>query len=279
MTHLDLETDGKQQAYQDFFEGQPPLYLRKPKYANRVMKRIKDDVYKDIGYMSEHALAAGYVLGWEAMKKVKYPKHLQPIRTMCLQHELRREGHKYGLQARKENTPCLYRIDHEGHTWERQKGCSLWTASAKSYPWVRGYLSGYQGEMTYPHILNTAVQLSEATSAVLTPAGHDRNSDEITAAADGFQDGWTARGVYQSLSDVRAPYVFKNRQLFAVVVNDSGRTRFEKITDPVDSAYAKSFIKAWKKCAKQYKPFAKVLIKTLAKHGKPKQISLPFIHE
>ncbi|MBP5160767.1 MAG: hypothetical protein ILP11_01800 [Alphaproteobacteria bacterium] len=278
---LEDETEGREAGRKSFENGEPAKYLRHPRQHNIVFKRTNDDKLVKLGYMSDVPFAAGYIQGREAAAREKefkkalgkvptladklkeepsidttqepyrikgklqeYPPFLTDTLTSFRQKENMRDGYAEGKKAHLAHQPCTYRIDAERQVWERPAGTNQWVPSSKPYVYVKGFLSGWNGQKAPAKTLWLSVK---AETLVLRPDSD--TPDVITESTRGWIDGARARSLYAPLTDVRPPYIFKNKKLLAYVTKDKWTTYYVPIESPDSYAYAVAFIKGWNKWA------------------------------
>ena len=195
-----------------------------------------------------------------------YPKHLTPILTVFRQKENIRNGYDDGKKERTNGQSCAYMINDKKEVFERSSG--KWQACKKPYVYVKGYLSGWNGEKEPDGLLRTSVKAETLTSEQADP-------DIISQNTFGWLDGAAAREVFGSLTSVKPPYVFKNRKLFAYVTKDTWQTEYVPLENPLQYAYAAAFIKSWKKWEKVHLK-EREKEKPVRKTRKMRQYDLPF---
>ena len=281
MYNLEDETEGREAGRKSFENGQPAKYFRHPKRPNIVLRRIGERNWTMLGYMSEVPFAAGYIQGREAAAREKefkkalgkvptladklkeepsidttkepyrikgklqeYPPFLTDALTSFGQKENMRDGYAEGKKAHLAHQPCTYRIDADRQVWERPAGTNQWVLSQTPYVYVKGFLSGWHGQQAPKKTLWLSVK---AETLVSRPDSDE--PDVMTESTRGWIDGARARSLYAPLTDVRPPYIFKNKKLLAYVTKDKWTTYYVPIESPDSYAYAVAFIKGWNKWA------------------------------
>ena len=279
MDYLDDENEGRDAGRKSFMDGQPAKYFRHPKRPSFVLRSLGGKNWTVLGRMSELPYAAGYILGREEAARQKefkkalgkasslsdklkeevaidttvtpyhakaripdYPIHLTYTLTAFRQKENLRDGYADGKKARLAHQPCPYRVDKERIVWERPFGQNDWIRSDMPYIYVKGFLSGWQGQKAPENVLRLS-----AKAESITPAPEYPDPDVLAESNHGWTDGVQARGLFGPLKGVRAPYMFKNKKLWAYVTQDQWTTYSVPVEDVQQYAYASAFIKGWRK--------------------------------
>ena len=298
--------EGRIRGRKDWMErfnipGWQPAFKQHPTKKTHALELKKDGSYADIGLMTENPLADGYIhQQWEEEKKEKnaevalmakiedyiedrvtsfdfcnvhidavtaYPEHLSRTLDDWRDLENTRDGYLDGMKQRKANKPCAYR-NVLGLVMERNAKEGRFVPSKQLPLYVKGYLLGYSGKKeAMPKSLYVTVQEGKLTPEV---------EDPLTARAIGYFDGVLARKEFGALPDIKSPYMFKNKRLYARVRIGAGNVVYRQITDAAQYAYVASFIKSWKQWERKNPPmkaFQKETPQVLTKR-KPRQMSL-----